>query len=104
MVAETAALEAELVRDARALSEKTRGWVLVSRGAQRSLLVNQAEGCHFTAKPPRVKPRNTVGAGDALLAAVSRQIQLGKPPATWLVCGVVVGSSATRCRAGEVAH
>jgi fructose-1-phosphate kinase PfkB-like protein len=94
--------EAELVRAARALSGQTRGWVLVSRGAKRSLLINCTEGFQFVATPPRVKPRNTVGAGDALLAAVALQVQLGTPPQHWLVSGIAVGSSATQCPAGEV--
>ncbi len=92
--------EAELVRAARALSEQTRGWVLVSRGPRRSLLVNRTEGVQCFATPPRVKPRNTVGAGDALLAAVASQVQLGASPRDWLTFGTSVGSSATRCLAG----
>jgi 6-phosphofructokinase 2 len=94
--------DAELVRAARALSAQTRGWVLVSRGAKRGLLVNCSEGFQSFAAPPRVKPRNTVGAGDALLAAVARQIQLGAGPQGWLASGIAVGSSATQCIAGEV--
>ncbi|TAK96517.1 MAG: 1-phosphofructokinase family hexose kinase [Verrucomicrobia bacterium] len=94
--------EAEILRAARALSAQTRGWVLVSRGGKRGLLVNHAEGFHFTATPPRVKLRNTVGAGDALLAAVARQIQLGKPPEQWLKFGLRIGSKATRLAAGRL--
>ncbi len=94
--------EAELVRAARALSEQTDGWVLASRGAKRSLLVNRAEGFQCYATPPPVKPRNTVGAGDALLAAVARQIELGSPPADWLRRGVDTGTAATGCVAGEL--
>ena len=92
--------EREVLRAARALSGKTRGWVLVSRGAKRSLLVNVAEKFEAFARPPSVKPRNTVGAGDALLAAVTRQIQLGAPPEQWLCVGVAIGSAATQCSPG----
>ena len=94
--------EAELVRAARALSEQTRGWVLVSRGAKRGLLVNCSKGFQGFATPTRMKPRNTVGAGDALLAAAARQIQLGTAPVTWLGCGVAAGTSATQCQAGKM--
>jgi fructose-1-phosphate kinase PfkB-like protein len=94
--------EAELVRAAHALSEQTRAWVLVSRGSKRSLLINCAEGFQFAATPPRVKPRNTVGAGDALLAAVARQIQQGKLPEQWLKVGLKVGSVATQRLAGRL--
>jgi 1-phosphofructokinase len=94
--------EVEILRAARALSQQTCGWVLVSRGAKPGLLVNHAGGFHFTARPPRVKPRNTVGAGDALLAAVARQIQLGTPPEQWLECGLLIGSAATQRLAGQL--
>jgi len=94
--------ERALVRAAHALSEQTRGWILVSRGAKRSLLVNHREQFECFTKPPRVKPRNTVGAGDALLAAVAQQIRLGAPPQDWLISGVSVGSLATQCSAGQL--
>jgi len=93
-------LEAELVRAARALSEQTLGWVLVSRGAKPSLLVNCAEGFQFAAAPPRARPRNTVGAGDALLAAVAGQIELVAPPQAWLRSGLAVGTLATQSQPG----
>jgi len=92
----------EIVRAARALSEQTRGWVLVSRGAKRGLLVNRAQGFECFATPPRVKPRNTVGAGDALLAAVARQTQQGETPQEWLQFGLKIGSTATQRLAGQL--
>jgi len=94
--------EAEVVRAARALSEVTRGWVLVSRGAKRGLLVKRKEGFERFAKPPRAKPRTTVGAGDALLAAVARQILRGEPPCQWLESGLNIGSVATQRMAGQL--
>ena len=94
--------EAELVRAARELSEQTRGWVLVSRGAKRSLLVNTAENFQCFAAPPRAKPRNTVGAGDAMLAAVAHQIQCGASPEEWLRCGLATGTAATQLRPGQL--
>ena len=92
--------ETAIVRAARALSACTRGWVLVSRGPRRGLLLNQVEGFHSFAAPPRVKPRNTVGAGDALLAAIAHAVQCGAPPKVWLEAGLRTGSSATGCLAG----
>jgi 1-phosphofructokinase family hexose kinase len=94
--------EAQIVTAARALSEETQGWVLVSRGGQRSLLVNVAEEFQLFAAPKKVKPRNTVGAGDSLLAAVARQIQLGRPPTEWLRQGLIIGTQATQLPAGEL--
>lgn len=94
--------EAQIVAAARGLSEQTRGWVLVSRGGDQSLLVNVAANFQRFAAPRQVKPRNTVGAGDALLAALARQIQLGTPPETWLRHGLAVGTQATQLRAGDL--
>jgi len=94
--------EADIVKAARALSEATLGWVLVSRGGQRSLLVNVAEHFQLFAAPQKVQPRNTVGAGDSLLAAVARQIQLGRTPAEWLRQGLIIGTQATQLPAGEL--
>jgi len=94
--------ETELIRAAAALSKRTHGWVLVSRGAKRSLLVNVNEKFEVFACPPRIKPRNTVGAGDALLAAVARQILKGASPEEWLWHGVKTGSAATRFAPGKL--
>ncbi|TSA40939.1 MAG: 1-phosphofructokinase family hexose kinase [Verrucomicrobiales bacterium] len=94
--------ERELLRAARKLSVTTEGWVLISRGGKRSWLVNVSEGVEIHAMPPRVKPRNTVGAGDALLAAVALEIQRGKPPTDWLRCGLETGTAATQLQAGKL--
>jgi 1-phosphofructokinase family hexose kinase len=94
--------EPEMVRAARALSVSSGGWVLVSRGAKRALLLNVPAKATFFAQPPRLSRRNSVGAGDALLAAVARQIQRCAPPGEWLRWGVAAGSAATQCRAGEL--
>jgi 1-phosphofructokinase family hexose kinase len=94
--------EADILRAAKALSLETQGWVLVSRGGNRSLLVNAGEGFQQFSAPRKVKPRNTVGAGDSLLAAVAWQIQLGRPPAEWLRQGLVIGTKATQLPAGEL--
>jgi 1-phosphofructokinase family hexose kinase len=94
--------ESDILTAAGALSRKTRGWVLVSRGGQRSLLVNVAEDFQHFAMPRRVKPRNTVGAGDALLAGVARAIQAGAGPEEWLNCGLETGTRATQLQPGEL--
>lgn len=92
----------ELVRAAKAMSRQTQGWVLVSCGGKRSLLVNEAEAFQQFLAPRKVKPRNTVGAGDALLAGVARQIQLGAPPSQWLAAGLHTGTLATQLLAGAL--
>jgi fructose-1-phosphate kinase PfkB-like protein len=92
--------EKGIVRAARALSKRTGGWVLVSRGAKRGLLVNVEEGFECSATPPLVKPRNSVGAGDALLAAVACQIELEITPQQWLSSALATGTAATQCPPG----
>lgn len=63
--------ESKILRAARTLSRATDGWVLVSCGGQGALLVNAAQRCEFKTRAPRVETWNTVGAGDAMLAAVA---------------------------------
>lgn len=94
--------EGDVLAAAVTLSRKTRGWVLVSRGGHRSLLVNEVEGFRHFARPRRVQPRNTVGAGDALLAAVAAAIQSGLAPEQWLERGLVTGTRATQLPPGEL--
>ena len=93
---------AALQKAALELSSRTQGWVLLSLGADGALLVHQGEGFCQRAQPPRVTPRNTVGAGDAMLAAVVRQIVENAPPEDWLRQGVAAGSALTQCAAGEL--
>ena len=94
--------EADILSAACALSRKTRSWILVSRGGQRSLLVNEPKDFHRFSSPRRVKPRNTVGAGDALLAAVARAIQLGRKSEEWLEQGLEIGTLATQLEPGQL--
>ena len=93
---------ASVVRAAKALSIRTRGWVMVSRGRDGGLLVNAREKLEFSTRAPRVKPVNTVGAGDAVVAAVARQVDRGAPPQEWLRWGVAAGTAATQCAAGKL--
>jgi len=94
--------EAAVRRAALALSTLTQGWVLVSRGPASGWLVNAREAVMLSELPPRVRPCNRLGAGDALLAGVTRQIEMGQPPAAWLRAGLAAGSAATQCRAGTL--
>ena len=88
-------------REASRLSRATKGWVLVSMGGNGALLVNEVDGYCRRCTPPKMKPVNTVGAGDALLAAVAMQIQREASPEDWLAWGVAGGTAATTCRAGH---
>jgi len=94
--------EASVIRAAMALSIQTRGWVMVSRGADGAVLVNARLGLEFSARPPRIKPVNTVGAGDAMVAGIAREVGRGAPPQEWLRRGVATGTAAAQCAAGEL--
>ena len=87
---------------AQTLSRQTCGWVLVSLGADGALLVNARENFAARARPPRVRVLNTVGAGDALLAAAVQQVTLGTAPLDWLRAAVAAGTAATQCEAGHL--
>ena len=94
--------KADLLQAAIQLSSRTGGWVMVSRGGQGALLVNRFASRAYAAKAPSLQPVNTVGAGDAMLAAAACQIQAQTPPVEWLRWGVAVGTAATLCPAGKL--
>jgi tagatose 6-phosphate kinase len=94
--------EAALRGAALKLAEATGGWVLVSRGAKPAWLVNAATTTIWSARPPRCRPRHTIGAGDALLAAVAQAITQGATPKSWLRVGLAAGTAATQCAAGTL--
>jgi 1-phosphofructokinase family hexose kinase len=96
------ASESAIRRAAAKLSERTGGWILVSCGAKGGLLLNAAYSGYYRASAPRVRPVNTVGAGDAMLAAVVSQIERNAAPEEWLRWGVAVGTAATQCVAGTL--
>ena len=94
--------EAAVVRAAREMSEASGGWVLVSRAGAGGLLVNVREDFVAFAQPPVVPVRNTVGAGDSLLAAAAVQILADAPPVEWLRWGVATATAAVQVRAGTL--
>ena len=94
--------ERSIVLAARKLSAQTGGWILVSLGADGGLLVNALERFIRRAAAPRVPVKNTVGAGDAMLAAVAQAVAQNIPPSDWLMRAVAAGTAATRCCAGEL--
>ena len=92
--------EAAVVKAAFELSSATHGWVLVSCGGEGALLVQAKERRVYRASAPKVRVLNTVGAGDALLAAVVASLARSESPECWLQWGVATGSAATACPAG----
>ncbi len=91
---------ASIITAAGRLSKVTGGWVLVSLGAKGAMLIHEEQRRKYSAQPPRVKVRNTVGAGDALLAVVAREISSGSSPEEWLRQGVAAGTALTEGEAG----
>lgn len=92
--------ELSLKDAARRMSEMTGGWVLVSRGGRPALLVHARLGIERAMRPPHVRPRNRLGAGDAFVAGVCRAILHDGPPDSWLRSGLLVGSVATQYPGG----
>jgi fructose-1-phosphate kinase PfkB-like protein len=90
----------EMTEAANELSRKTGGWVLVSLGPRGGLLVNAREAACWLEAAPQVEVRNTVGAGDALLAAVIQAMNDGAEPREWLKRGVATGTEATQLPPG----
>ena len=64
------------------------------------MLVHAGLKVLLNARVPRIKARNTVGAGDALLAAVAASMEAGGQAADWLRAGMAAGTALTRCDAG----
>jgi 1-phosphofructokinase family hexose kinase len=92
----------EITAAAQALSRASQGWVLVSLGARGALLVHDQEKFHHMEPATEVTVRNTVGAGDALLAAVLLAMGRGLPPVEWLKHGVATGTAATQVPPGHL--
>ncbi len=90
-----------LVVAARELAEVTRGWVLVSRGAEGALMLGSGDGPVWSRPAPRTRVRNTVGAGDALLAAVVHASTQGIAPRQWIQAGVRTASLAIGLEPGS---
>ena len=77
--------------------------MLLSRDARGGVLVNESMSFRSQATVPRVRARNTVGAGDALLAAAAAEMAQGAPPADWLRSGLATATAGVQRPAGELA-
>ena len=94
--------ERAIVSAAQKMSRQTDGWILVSLGADGALLVHAGKNFSARAHAPRVRVVNTLGAGDALLAATVAEVAKGSAPETWLHAAVTAGTAATQCEAGRL--
>lgn len=84
------------------MSTVSGGWVLVSLGADGAMLVNVNQGFAAHAPVPAVNVMNTLGAGDATLAAVAHLALSTDDPCNWLRGAVAAGAAATQARPGEM--
>ncbi|HTI72535.1 MAG TPA: hexose kinase [Candidatus Limnocylindria bacterium] len=84
------------------LSRKTRGWVMVSRGAKGALLANADESVCFTQDAEKVTVRNSVGAGDAMVAAAAYALAGGQSPAEWLDSSLKTAAQLVRLPPGTL--
>ena len=65
-------------------------------------MLNAVTGEELSAAARPVAVRNTVGAGDAMLAAVVAAVLQGRRPAAWLSAGVRAAAAAVRLAPGQV--
>lgn len=87
----------------RALAAATRGWVVLSRGPDGASILGPGSGDIVSVSAPRCRVRNTVGAGDALLAGtIAAALRAPDDPAAWLRAGIRTASVAVRQEPGSV--
>lgn len=91
-----------VARAAAELSRVTGGYVLVSRAGSGALLVSEKAGIQLSAGVPAVNVRNTVGAGDAMLAGAIAASNRSDQPANWLRWAIATGCAATEVPPGKL--
>jgi len=82
----------EILRSAQKIIAGGVKTVIVSLGSKGALAVTEKETFH--ARPPALKMRSTIGAGDALLAGLLAELSRGKSLADALRMGVAAGSAS----------
>ena len=80
-------------RDEFAAIKLRRGaeWFVISDGARRISVRHDAE--QFSVQPPRVKPVNTIGSGDAMLAGMAVALSRGKSMPEAIRFGAACGAA-----------
>ena len=82
----------EIMRSAQKIIAGGVKIVIISLGSKGALAVTEKEA--FQARPPVLKMRSTIGAGDALLAGLLAELSRGKSLADALRMGVAAGSAS----------
>ena len=90
-----------ILKAAWEMSKVTRGYVLVSCDADGAWMVHSRLGRVWRGRlAETVSVKNTVGAGDAMVAAVADQIAKQSQPEEWLRWGIAAGTEAVCLSAG----
>lgn len=82
----------------RQLAAATHGWVVLSCGEEGAWMTHCGSETIVRRRAKRVRVRNTVGAGDAMLAGIVHSVLLEELPSEWLRAGI---QSAARSIASE---
>ncbi|WP_410514624.1 1-phosphofructokinase [Paenibacillus sp. BR2-3] len=96
----------EIVQAARKLTSQGIEWVIVSMGGEGSVAVSKDEA--LRARPFKIKPESTVGAGDSMVAAIASSLLHGRGLEETLRWATAAGSvTASKpgtqvCRSEEV--
>src|SRR4030042_4387357 len=83
----------EITRAAQSVHKQGVGIVLVSMGAKGILLFSRKE--RYLASPPKVKVKNTIGAGDSAVAGFVYGLVRGKSLKKALINAVAAGTATT---------
>jgi 1-phosphofructokinase family hexose kinase len=84
------------------MSRVTRSWVLVSLSEDGLMLVNAAERFAERLCADHMDVVNTLGAGDATLAAAAHAVVRGAAPREWLRAALIAGTAATQLQPGRI--
>ena len=76
--------------------------LIISMGKDGAMLLTK--DVEFTVKPPDVKKRSTVGAGDSMVAGIVLQLSRGKRIEEAFLYGVASGTAATMNLGTELCH
>ncbi|MBI4341842.1 MAG: 1-phosphofructokinase [Candidatus Omnitrophica bacterium] len=96
--------EARVVRAARELLARGPELAVVSMGEDGAMLACRATGEMWMARPPAVRVRSAVGAGDSLVAGFVVEWLRSRSPVEALRAGVACGSAAAMTPGTELCH
>ena len=72
----------------RQLTAATHGWVVLSCGEEGAWMMGDRSDALVQAPAKPVRVRNTVGAGDAMLAGIAQSFSKDELPSEWLQAGI----------------